>query len=290
MVKLCQDHVCLLQYVQCCSIFHGKRTNNSVEITDTKKCGMTCGINKQSRWLWDVVSTIWKHDTEEEFGSSRRHKPCKVTFGIWAVTHSSARERLGYMLLWKCTSCMIILYSRLNGVHPILYLVNMSHLICVYVCVSAASRPRVLRVRTQRDPVNVDSILYVHVCTSAPVNAEGTSVFVKAYPSLHLTHLGPPRVGRAAITGETPHVSACRIQTAANLGWQRSAEEISPWNIKQKLPWRWLLFIYAHISNQRLIKCGTSAAALSVATPAPCTQFNHKHGGMGLLRRWVYWG
>lgn len=80
------------------------------------------------------------------FGSFQRHK---VTFGISVVTHSSAGKRLGYMLLWKCTSCMIILYSRLNGVHPILYLVNMSHLICVCVCVSAVYHPCEPRVRTR---------------------------------------------------------------------------------------------------------------------------------------------
>lgn len=75
----------------------------------------------------------------KNLGSSQRNIPGKVTFGIWVVTHSSARERLGYMLLWKCTSCMIILYSRLNGVHPIPYLVNMSHLICVRECLSCVS-------------------------------------------------------------------------------------------------------------------------------------------------------
>lgn len=55
---------------------------------------------------------------------------CTVTLGIWAVTHSSGEESLGYMLLWGCTSCAIILYFRLNGVHLLVYLVNMSHLIC----------------------------------------------------------------------------------------------------------------------------------------------------------------
>lgn len=34
------------------------------------------------------------------------------------------------MLPWKCTSCVIIRYSRPNGAHPLSYLVNMSHLIC----------------------------------------------------------------------------------------------------------------------------------------------------------------
>lgn len=32
-------------------------------------------------------------------GSAQRRTLSKVTFGIWAVTHSSAGERLGYMLL-----------------------------------------------------------------------------------------------------------------------------------------------------------------------------------------------
>lgn len=51
------------------------------------------------------------------------------------MSHPSAAKRLGYMLPWKCTSCVIIRYSGPNGAHPLSYLVNMSHLIC------AASRP-----------------------------------------------------------------------------------------------------------------------------------------------------
>lgn len=45
---------------------------------------------------------------------SEAQTPCKVTAGIWVVTHSSAEERLGYMLLWGCTSRMIVLHSRLK--------------------------------------------------------------------------------------------------------------------------------------------------------------------------------
>lgn len=51
------------------------------------------------------------------------------------MSHPSAAKRLGYMLPWKCTSCVIIRYSGPNRAHPLSYLVNMSHLIC------AASRP-----------------------------------------------------------------------------------------------------------------------------------------------------
>ena len=122
-------------------------------------------------------------------GSVQRRTLSKVTFGIWVVTHSSAGERLGYMVLWKCTSCVITLYSRLNGVHPIPYLVNMSHLIseCARVC---ASRPRGLRVRTRCDPANANSILYVHVCTPCHGNAEFASLYVKVYLLLPLAHLG----------------------------------------------------------------------------------------------------
>lgn len=56
-----------------------------------------------------------------------------LTSGV--VSHLSAAKRLDFMLPWKCTSCVIIRYCGPNGAHPLLYLVNMSHLIC------AAFRP-----------------------------------------------------------------------------------------------------------------------------------------------------
>ncbi len=195
-----------------------------------------------------MVSKVRRRGAEDfGFGSSQRHAPSKVTFGIWVVTHSSAGERLGYMLLWKCTSRMIILYSRLNGVHPILYLVNMSHLICVCVCVclSCVSPMRDPHEDTACDPVNADSILYVHVCARATWKQcmwVCTWKYIHYYPS----HTSGFCVRVATITGSTSCFCVSR-QTAANLRWQRGTEEISPWNIKQKLPWRRLLFIYIHL-------------------------------------------
>ncbi len=186
-----------------------------------------------------------KGDAEDiGFSSSQKHPLSQVTFGIWVVTHSSAGERLGYMLLWKCTSCMIILYPRPNGVHPILYLVNMSHLICVFVCLSCV-HPCGLRVRTHCDPPHADSILCVRVCALA-MNAGYGRVYAEVYPLLPLTHSSGFFLRGAVITGNTSCFCVSH-QTAANLRWQRGTEEISPWNIKQKLPWRRLLFIYIHL-------------------------------------------
>ncbi|CAB1448436.1 unnamed protein product [Pleuronectes platessa] len=51
-------------------------------------------------------------------------------------------------------------------------------------CVSPACALRENTARPSERGLNI-------VCTSSPAKAEGTSVFVKAYPSLHLRHLGP---------------------------------------------------------------------------------------------------
>lgn len=51
-----------------------------------------------------------------------RNGPRKVTSGIWAVTHSSAGE--------GSATRTIALSCGLNAADPLLYLVNMSHLIC----------------------------------------------------------------------------------------------------------------------------------------------------------------
>lgn len=111
--------------------------------------------------------------------NSERHTPCKVTFGVRVVTHSSAEERLGWMFLWKCTSRVIIRYSRLNSVHPIMYLVNMSHLISAQVCLSCVSPVWGLRENT----VSVESVLYIHVCALA---TWAQNVHTRAYPLLPL--------------------------------------------------------------------------------------------------------
>lgn len=101
--------------------------------------------------------------------------------GLWLIHQQ--RKRLGYKLLWKCTSCMIILYPRLNGVHPILYLVNMSHLIRVCACLSCVSPTWASR----------ESTVWPGQC--------GTSHWMcmsalmphtwKVYPLVRLAHLGP---------------------------------------------------------------------------------------------------
>lgn len=136
--------------------------------------------------MWDMVSKVWRRGAGDlGFG----HAPSKVTFGIWVVTHSSAGERLGYMRLWKCTSCMIILYSRLNGVHPILYLVNMSHLICVCVCLSCVSPMWA----THENTVWPSECGLSAVCPrprSCHMSAGCVSVYVKVHPLLPLAHLG----------------------------------------------------------------------------------------------------
>lgn len=113
-----------------------------------------------------------------------------VTFDIWAVTHSSAVERLGYMLLWKSTSYVIVLYSRLNGVHPILYLVNMSHLICVCVCVClscfspmCASRENTLW------PSECELNIVCPRLRPCHMNEVCVSAYVAVHPLLLLTHL-----------------------------------------------------------------------------------------------------
>ena len=144
-------------------------------------------------------------------GSAQRRTLSKVTFGIWAVTHSSAGERLGYMLLWKCTSCVITLYSRLNGVHP--HPVFSQH-VTSHLWVRPgvrAPRPHGLRVRTRRDPVNANSVLYVHVCAPCRGNAGLRESVCESVSII------TPRTPRACVSEEpwsqgTPHVSARRIR------------------------------------------------------------------------------
>lgn len=142
-----------------------------------------------------------------------------------------------------------------------------------------------LRVRTQRDPVSGDSILYVHVCAPAHVKSKSLSVSV----------ITPSQTPRASVLGGTrsqgTHDAAwfCEThQTAANFTWQRGAEEISPWNIKQKCSPGGCSYSYTYISSWGLIKCGKSAAAffdLSTSSPAywaqsqTCVGLRLQHSG-----------
>lgn len=226
-----------------------------------------------------MVLKVWRRVTEGGLSSSQRRTPCKVTFGIWVVTHSSAGERLGYMLLWKCTSCMIILYSRLNGVHPILYLVNMSHLICVCVCLSCVS-PMCVRHGWETQmcertgwPSEYEPNIVCPRLKSSHTNERCMSVYGKAYPLWPLTHL---RLLCQTSRDHREHLMFLRVASdGRNLRWQRSTEEVSLCNIKQRLSWRRLLFIYI---------------AFWMATSTICTGLNHKPIGMGLLWQWAYWG
>lgn len=154
------------------------------------------------------------------FGSFQRHK---VTFGISVVTHSSAGKRLGYMLLWKCTSCMIILYSRLNGVHPILYLVNMSHLICVCVCVSQLCITHVSLAWEHVWPSECGLNIVCPCLHLSHMDAGYASGYVKVYPSLPLTHTSGFCLRGALIAGNTSGFCVMH-QTAENLTWQREAQ------------------------------------------------------------------
>lgn len=154
-------------------------------------------INSNTRRVHECLET-WCWGLSAPF----RDTLSKVTFGIWVVTHSSAGERLGYMLPWKCTSCVITLYSRLNGVHPIPYLVNMSHLICACARVCARlgrvgfawERGVTLRMRTQ-----------YCMSMSAPraTATRGSRVCMWKYIYYYPSHTSGLCVRGAMITGNT---------------------------------------------------------------------------------------
>lgn len=115
----------------------------------------------------------------------------------------------------------------------------MSHLICVFVHLSSFSLMWASHEWDRADPVNVDSIQKVHIRRLQ----QRVSVFARVYLLFPLTHTSGLCV---RITGNTSCFCESH-QTAANLRWQRGTEAKSPWNIKQKLPWRRLLFIYIHL-------------------------------------------
>lgn len=242
-----------------------------------------------------MVLNIWRCDAEDGalLQSEAHTTPWKVTFGIWVVTHSSAGERLGYMLLWKCTSCMIILYSRLNGVRPVLYLVNMSHLICVCVCLSCVSP---VCVRHSWDTQIGEN-------TGWPTEYERHIVCLR----LILSHkneryecvcasvsIMTPHTPQASVSDEpwsqgTLHVSLCRVRRQQISDDREAQRKKVLKTLSRSFPGG-DSYSYTGISNQRLIKYGMSAAVFWMATSTICTGLNHKPTGMGLLWEWAYWG
>lgn len=204
---------------------------------------------------------------DECFGSTQRYK---VTFGIWVVTHSSAGGRLSYVLIWKRTSCMIILYSRLNGVHPSPYLVNMSHLICVCECLCCAWAVSASR---ENAAWPCECGLNIVCPCLRSCHMKNRSQYGEDYPVWRLVHL----------------MFLCDASDGSKISDDREAQRKEVYETLHRRSPGGDCYSYTCISNQRFIKCGMSAAALCTSTSALRTRLNHKCRGMGLQRLQAYW-
>lgn len=96
-------------------------------------------------------------------------------------------------------------------------------------------------------------------------------------------------LGFFALITENTSCFCVMHQTAANLRWHRDTEEISPWNIKQKVPWRRLLFICIHLQTKGLSNVACLLQLFECLFQPYARGLNRKRMGVGLRRLWANW-
>lgn len=166
-------------------------------------------------------------------------------------------------------------------IHPVFSQHVTSHL-CVWLCLSCVSLAWALR----------DSAVWPSEC--------GLNIVCPRLHSCHMNagcvctwwriHYCPSHTsGFCALITEIPSCFCVMHQTAANLKWHRDTEEISPWNIKQKVPWRRLLFIYIHLQTKGLSNVACLLQLFECLFQPYARGLNRKRMGVGLRRLWANW-